>query len=73
MLTCFIHFRDRGKIFNKKPSNPEDEFVPKKVQNMMQLADRVANGEKVHKKPRRKKHLSNGYVRKAFSERSGHA
>ena len=52
--------RDRGKIFNKKPNNVDDEFVPKKVQNMMKLVDGIANGQKVYKKSKRKKHLSDG-------------
>lgn len=54
--------RDRGKIFNKKPINIEDEFVPRKVQDMMKLVDGIANGEKVLKKPKRKKHLNNGRI-----------
>lgn len=54
--------RDRGKVFNKKPNNIEDEFVPKKVKDMMKLVDGIANGEKVYKKPNRKKHLNNGRI-----------
>ncbi|XP_043196222.1 coiled-coil domain-containing protein 137-like isoform X1 [Amphibalanus amphitrite] len=54
--------RERGQIFNKKPADPDDEFVPKKVQSMMSLVDRIANGEKVTSRPRKRKHLSNGRV-----------
>ncbi|XP_037081602.1 coiled-coil domain-containing protein 137-like [Pollicipes pollicipes] len=58
--------RDRGKIFNRKPTNAEDEFVPRKVQDMMKLVDGECNGMKMHNKKRRKQ-LKNGRITsKAF-------
>jgi len=57
---AIIRERDRGKLFEKKPATLDDDFVPRKVQDMMKFVDGVSDGVQKHKK--RRHGLKNGLI-----------